>query len=130
MEFENDDRCFVCGSRNPQGLRLRFELVGVDEIRTVFTPAKRFQGFKGVVHGGILATVLDEVMVNAVWLRGRAAVTGKLEVRLKQPARVGETLEVRGRILKESGRTIEAESQVLRRDGTVIAEGRGVLVKV
>ncbi|MFQ5840038.1 MAG: PaaI family thioesterase [Candidatus Methylomirabilales bacterium] len=130
MEFENDDRCFVCGSRNAQGLRLRFELVGVGEIRTVFTPAKRFQGFKGVVHGGILATVLDEVMVNAVWLRGRAAVTGKLEVRLKQPARVGETLEVRGRILKESGRTIEAESQVLRRDGTVIAEGRGVLVKV
>ncbi|MEE9124550.1 MAG: PaaI family thioesterase, partial [candidate division NC10 bacterium] len=86
MELVDDQMCFVCGKRNPNGLQLDFELVGDTEVRTSFLPTKQFQGFRDIVHGGIITTILDEVTVNGVWLPGIKAVTGKLEVRLKQAA--------------------------------------------
>ncbi len=130
MELVDDQMCFVCGKRNPSGLQLDFELVGDTEVRTSFVPTKQFQGFRDIVHGGIITTILDEVMVNGVWLRGIRAVTGKLEVRLKQAARVGERLDFVGRILRDAGKTVETEAQVATADGVVVAEARGLLMKV
>lgn len=130
MEWENDEMCFVCGQKNEHGLKLRFQLVGEDRIRTEFTPEKRFQGFKDIVHGGIVATVLDEVMVDVAYLRGILAVTSKLEVRLKKPAKVGEKLLFEARILKERGRLLDVEARACKEDGTVIASAKGVLIKV
>ncbi|MFN3477074.1 MAG: PaaI family thioesterase [Candidatus Methylomirabilales bacterium] len=130
MAWENDDMCFVCGQRNEHGLQLRFQLVGSDRIRTEFTPEKRFQGFKDIVHGGIVATVLDEVMVDVAYLRGILAVTSKLEVRLKKPAKVGEKLLFEARILKDRGRLLDVEAQARKEDGMVVAEAKAVLVKV
>ncbi len=130
MELVDDQMCFVCGKRNPSGLQLDFELVGDTEVRTSFLPTKQFQGFRDIVHGGIITTILDEVMVNGVWLRGIRAVTGKLEVRLKQAARVGERLDFTGRILRDAGKTVETEAQVATADGVVVAEARGILMKV
>lgn len=130
MEWENDDMCFVCGQKNEHGLKLRFQLVGEDRIRTEFTPEKRFQGFKDIVHGGIVAAVLDEVMVDVAYLRGILAVTSKLEVRLKKPAKVGEKLLFEARILKERGRLLDVEARACKEDGTVIASAKGVLIKV
>ncbi|MFQ5846822.1 MAG: PaaI family thioesterase [Candidatus Methylomirabilales bacterium] len=130
MELVDDQMCFVCGKRNAAGLQLDFELLGEAEVRTSFLPTKQFQGFRDIVHGGIIATILDEVMVNGAWLRGVRAVTGKLEVRLTRPARVGERLYFTGRILKNGGRTVEMESQAATADGLVVAEARGMLVKV
>ncbi|MFQ5881315.1 MAG: PaaI family thioesterase [Candidatus Methylomirabilales bacterium] len=130
MELVDDQMCFVCGKKNAAGLRLNFALVGEAEVLTSFLPTKQFQGFKGLVHGGIIATILDEVMVNGVWLRGIKAVTGKLEVRLKRPARVGEHLYFSGKILRDEGRTIEVESRATTAKGVVVAEARGLLMKV
>jgi acyl-coenzyme A thioesterase PaaI-like protein len=130
MELVDDQMCFVCGKKNPAGLRLEFELVGQTEVRTSFVPAKEFQGFRDIVHGGIIATILDEVMVNGLWLRGVPAVTGKLEVRLKRPARVGERLHFAGRILQDGGKTVEVASEAVTADGVMVAEARGLLIKV
>ena len=90
MEFQNNHRCFVCGKHNPDGLHLDFEVEGSSGVRTTWIIPERFQGFAGIAHGGILATILDECMVNTVWLRGVVAVTARLEIRLLRPVRANQ----------------------------------------
>ncbi|MFQ5988510.1 MAG: PaaI family thioesterase [Candidatus Methylomirabilales bacterium] len=130
MELVDDQHCFVCGKKNVAGLQLDFELVGDVEVRTSFLPTKQFQGFRDIVHGGVIAAILDEVMVNSVWLRGIRAVTGKFEVRLKRPANIGERLHFAGRILRDGGKTLETEARAATSEGVIVAEASGVLVKV
>jgi len=130
MELEDDQMCFACGVKNQDGLQLQFHLEGGDGIYTEFAAPKKFQGFKDIVHGGIIATIFDEVMVNLVYLRGIKAVTATLEVRLKKPARVGERLVFHGRIIKEAGRRVEARAVARNQEGTLFAEAKGLLVKV
>ena len=67
-ELPHTRSCFVCGESNPLGLQLRFHADG-DEVRTRFVPRPEHIGFKGVVHGGLLATLLDEIMVWACAVR-------------------------------------------------------------
>jgi uncharacterized protein (TIGR00369 family) len=128
--YDNDDMCFVCGKLNMEGLQLEFELVGEHRVRTEFTPPKRLQGWKDIVHGGIIATVLDEVMVNAAYLRGVVAVSAKLEIRLRHPAVVGERLICHGEIVKEGTRTLDARAWAEKEGGTVVAEATGLLMRV
>lgn len=130
MEFENDEMCFVCGKRNRNGLQLDFELVGEDRIRTEFIPPKRFQGWKDILHGGIIATILDEVMVNTAYLRKIMAVSAKLEIRLRKPAAIGERLIFYGQILKQGAKTLDVKAWAEQENGTVVAEATGLLVKV
>ncbi len=130
MDLENDEMCFVCGKRNQDGLQLDFELVGEDGIRTEFTPQKRFQGWKDILHGGIIATILDEVMVNVAYLRKIMAVTVKLEIRLRKPVAVGERLIFRGQILKQGAKTLDVKAWAEQENGAVVAEATGLLMKV
>ena len=99
-------------------------------MRTTYVIPERLQGFAGIVHGGVLATILDECMVNTVWLRGSTAVTARLEVRLRHPASVGERVTFRAEIVRESSRGFEVTSRAALDDGTVIADGKALLVKV
>jgi acyl-coenzyme A thioesterase PaaI-like protein len=130
MEFQDDQRCFVCGKHNPHGLHLDFEVEGASGVRTTCLIPDRFQGFAGIVHGGILATILDECMVNTVWLRGMTAVTARFEVRLRRPVRLGERLTFRAQVVRESAKGFEVKSRAELDDGTVVAEGKAVLVRV
>ncbi|MFQ5532995.1 MAG: PaaI family thioesterase [Candidatus Methylomirabilales bacterium] len=130
MELVDDQMCFVCGKKNLAGLQLDFELVGDAEVQTSFVPTQKFQGFQDIVHGGIISTILDEVMVNGAWLRGMRAVTAKLDVRLRRPAKVGERLYFVGRILRDGDKTVDTESRATTADGVIVAEARGLLVKV
>jgi acyl-coenzyme A thioesterase PaaI-like protein len=130
MEFQDNHCCFVCGKHNPDGLHLEFEPEGVSGVRTTYVIPERFQGFAGIAHGGILATILDECMVNTVWLRGSTAVTARLEVRLRRPVGVGERVTFRAEVVRESSRGFEVTSHATLDDGTAIADGRALLVKV
>lgn len=130
MDYEDDQMCFVCGRQNGDGLQLDFELVGEDCIRTEFTPPKRFQGWKDILHGGIIATVLDEVMVNGAYLRQIMAVTTKLQITLRRPAAIGERLIFYGQILKQGARTVNMKAWAEQEDGTIVAEATGLLMKV
>jgi len=89
MELRDDGMCFACGKNNPLGLHLEVRLDGERDAVTEFTPEKRHQGYKDIVHGGILVTVLDEVIAHTLYQRGIMAMTGKLEVRYHRPALVG-----------------------------------------
>jgi acyl-coenzyme A thioesterase PaaI-like protein len=130
MEFQDNHRCFVCGKHNPDGLHLDFEPEGGSGVRTTCVIPERFQGFAGVAHGGILATILDECMVSTVWLHGSTAVTARLEVRLRRPVGVGERVTFRARIVREWSPGFEVISHATLDDGTVIADGKALLVKV
>ncbi len=131
MELDDDRMCFVCGQDNRGGLRLLFSLDKEGKtLAADFTPEKTWQGYKDVVHGGIISTVLDEAMTKLAYSLGMNAVTGRLTVRFKKPLMVGEKVRVTGRIIKESGRTVEAGAEAVKDDGTVVAAAEGLLVKI
>ena len=122
-------RCFACGHRNESGLKLRFRRDG-DRIIADYTPAERFQGFPGVLHGGILATMLDETMSRTGALRREWLMTGKLDIRYRQPAPLDQKLRVWGEIARERDGAIDAIGAVELMDGTVLADARGMFVRL
>lgn len=128
-ELRDNGHCFVCGKDNPAGLRVVFE---VDRnARTItgrFTPGVEHEGWQGIVHGGIVAALLDEAMVKLAAHVGTPSVSAELTVKFKAPAAAEEELVVSGKLVKDAGRLIEAEATVTR--GTVvIAEAKGKLLR-
>jgi acyl-coenzyme A thioesterase PaaI-like protein len=131
--WEDDQMCFACGSQNPVGMHLKFELIGPDGIQTEFLPGKTFQGYKNIVHGGILGLLLDEVMVNLPWLRlGQPFATAELNIKLRAPAPVGQTLYARawpeGPLAGK--RLLKLRGEIRLGDQTLIAEGQAICVKM
>lgn len=123
--------CFGCGLRNMAGLRLIFHMEG-DEVVTEFTPDARFQGFPGVVHGGILATLLDETLSRTATVEGRWMMTGRLEVRYRRAAPVGRPYRITARALSSRRRMIQAAGEIRLADEpeTVIAEAEGTFLPI
>ena len=78
------DRCLICGSLNPRSLHLSFQTSGDGGVRTRFTPADELQGYDGILHGGVVASLLDAAMTHCLFHRGIRAVTGDLHVRYVQ----------------------------------------------
>lgn len=126
----DDGMCFVCGDRNERGLHLKFNVSPQKRrIETSLTLPAEFQGWKGIVHGGIITTILDELMAKLVQAMGMKAVTAALEVRFKNIARISEEIKAIGEVTRIEKRLIYAQAQALRGDGTVIAEAFGKLLK-
>ena len=122
------NRCFVCGPGNPHGLRVRFRLDG-EVCRAEFTPNDACVGYEGVTHGGILFSLLDDVMANWVYLRGQRCTTARADIRYRQPLPVGVRIDLEGRLLRRRGRVVMLEGKALRHDdGTVVAEAAGSFV--
>jgi uncharacterized protein (TIGR00369 family) len=127
--LRSDGRCFVCGKENSGGLQLDFSFSEDGwSAETVFLPDEKYQGWPGIVHGGMIMTVLDEVMAKAAVQRGYNVVTGEMTVKLKNPAKTGEQLRCRGAIETIKKRIIYAGASATREDGTVIAEATAKLV--
>jgi uncharacterized protein (TIGR00369 family) len=127
--FDDDRNCFVCGPGNGAGLRLEFQGEGGSAEAEVRFPA-HLQGWKGTVHGGLLATVLDEVMVQAAMRSGRKCVTAEITVKYKQPAVTEVPYRAAGRILADRGRLLLAEGTLCDGAGQVFAQATGKLFKV
>jgi acyl-coenzyme A thioesterase PaaI-like protein len=113
--------CFGCGRNNPVGLKLHFKKDG-DDVKAEFTPQKEFQGWPGLLHGGILACLLDEAMSHAAYTTGNTCLTASITIRQRQPIKVEEPLVVTARVTRHSRKLIETTGQVCLRDGTVVAE--------
>jgi len=131
-EFSDSGRCFVCGPVNPEGLRLEFRMDkdrGEAEAEVRFPD--RYQGWEGVVHGGLLATVLDEAMIKAAWGKGLRCVTGEMTVRYAKPARTGVAFRLMGRVTGvKKDKMVFAESEILSAGGESVARATGKLFKV
>lgn len=112
--------CFACGPDNPRGLHLQFEK-SEGEMIAEWTPDATLEGFHGVVHGGIVSTVLDESMAKAVSAAGVPAFTAELRVRLRRNVAPGESLRVKGWVLDRKNRIIRTEAALSALDGTELA---------
>jgi uncharacterized protein (TIGR00369 family) len=124
-----EQRCFVCGPNNAIGLNLRFRLEE-GMARTEFVPQPNHQGYDGVVHGGILAALLDDAMANCLWLRGIAVVTAKMTLRYRTPVQVGSRLLVYGRLVHEREKSATAEGWLTTPEGTRLVEATGTFFKL
>jgi uncharacterized protein (TIGR00369 family) len=130
----DDHFCFVCGHSNPDGLRIKFEYPGPGRCRAEFVPSRKFQGWHGILHGGIVSTLLDEALAHAVGGAerggsGSGAVTAELAVRFKKPVGIGSKIILTGKIEKDQGRMVEAVSEITDEAGIVLASARGKLVR-
>lgn len=121
IKLEDDGYCFACGPKNEAGLRLVFTATH-DGVSTRFTPRKAHQGYKGVVHGGIITTLLDEAMAHAAIAKGIYPVTAEVTVRFKEPLAVGDEVLVEGRMGNVTGRLVNATGELKRAsDGKLVA---------
>ncbi len=121
------NKCFGCGVSNPCGLKLQFTWDG-KKAQAEFTPEEMHQGWPGVVHGGLLATMLDEAAGWSALEKGIDMVTAKMEVLFRNPAKIGIPLIVTGTITRENTKRFEAYSTISTRDGTVIAECTSIYI--
>lgn len=119
-ELADDHMCFACGKDNPDGLKLEFEFDG-NEVTTSITFPKKFQGYRDVVHGGLVSTVLDEAMVTLLNRLGHLAVTAELSVRFLRPIAVGERVDVTASLAERRGRLFRVEAKAVSSDGTEVA---------
>lgn len=128
----NSRHCFVCGLESPVGLKLRFTDNGVDEVQAIYTVSNRYQGYPGVVHGGIVAAMLDEAAGRTTMIGhpNRFAMTGKMTIRYRKPIPTETELTLTGRLLKDRGRTAQAHSEIRLPDGTVAAEAELMLIEL
>ena len=128
----NSRHCFVCGVANPIGLKLRFVKTAPGEVTADYTAPEHFQGYPGVVHGGIVTAMLDEIAGRAqmVGEPPRFMYTARLEIRFRKNVPVGEPLRLVGRAGKNRSRTAAATSQIFGQDGSLLAEAEALLVDV
>lgn len=126
MNFIDDDNCLFCGSQNPYGSHLVFRQEDDFTVTETSVPWY-YQGFKGVVHGGIVAALLDEAMSHSLKNAGIEAVTGTLETRYIKPLLTEKPLVARGRVVKKNGRIIEVQGEVIQ-EGEVVARGKGAFI--
>lgn len=125
----NSLNCFVCGVENPVGLRLAFYEHPGGEVTCDVTLPSRYQGYPGVVHGGIVASMLDEIAGRAAMQgdSGRFMMTAKLEVRYRKPVPIGQPLRLIGRLSRRRGRLTDVQGEIRLSDGSVAAEAQALL---
>lgn len=128
----NSNDCFACGLKNEYGLGLSFYQTGQDEVQVQATIPERYQGYPGVVHGGIVATMLDEVVGRALMTGDDLEFwqTGRLTVRYRKNVPVGETLTITGKVVRRRGRVAESRAELRLPDGSLAAEAEALLARL
>ncbi len=125
--------CFVCGRQNPCGLKLDiYTDPDRREVCAEVVVSDNYQGYPGVVHGGVVAAMLDEVAGRAVLLDGgpdNLMVTLKLEVRYRRPTPTGTPLRVVGTITQFSPSRAKVHGEIRLPNGDVTAEADAVLMR-
>src|SRR5271155_4869386 len=114
LELPHTAGCLVCGRDNPHGLHLTsFVDPDTSSVTTTFTPAPYHIGFESIIHGGVLATVLDELMVwTAIWASKKACVAAEMSLRFIQKAGVGKPLHATAKIIRQRSRLIETSAEI------------------
>jgi acyl-coenzyme A thioesterase PaaI-like protein len=124
--------CFGCGRLNVHGLQLELMVDPEgDGVVTRFVPPAHAEGYRGMVHGGIISTVLDEVMAWSLYRQGIWAVTGQLTTKYRKPVLVGEPTVAVGSVLRNRGRVIEVRGEIRREsDNVLLADGIATFLRV
>jgi uncharacterized protein (TIGR00369 family) len=120
--------CFVCGKDNPISLNIKFYEDG-NEIKAEFIPEEKHQGFKGIVHGGILFSILDEIMGRTAVINNRGmTMTVEINIKYRKKAKVGEKIIFTAQMTKDLGRMIEAKGKAYSEDGNLLVGAKGKFI--
>jgi uncharacterized protein (TIGR00369 family) len=119
IPLKDEQKCFACGKLNPHGLHLEFTRLTETTMRTTFTPQEFHQGWSEYLHGGIISTVLDEVMARLVYDMGFRAMTADLSVRFKQAVKVGTPLIAESQLISHNKRLLILEATLTSSDGKI-----------
>ena len=125
IELPHTSGCVVCGPRNPHGLHLHlFVDPATGIVQVPFTPIPEHIGFEGIIHGGVLATVIDEAMVwAATWAGRRFCVCGEMNVRFRQSAAVGQPLTITAQIESQRPKLIQTSAKITGSGGLLATAG-------
>jgi len=127
----NDDTCFACGRKNPSGLMLDFSYsADGKKASTDFALDGTYQGWQGVIHGGIIMTILDETMAKAAVKSGFTVLTGEITARFKHPAKVMERLRCEAEVEAVKKKIVYARAAVYGESGATVAQATAKMVIV
>ena len=129
----NSRMCFICGLRNPFGLKASFFQLENDELVALFTAREEHQGYPGRLHGGIATALLDETIGRSIMGRYKEdfwGVTMEVSTKFRKPVPIGIQLRVVGRITRDEGRRFEGTGEILLPDGEVAVTGEGKYMKL
>lgn len=124
------NHCFGCGLANKTGLRLKFYTDEAGRILSRIKVPRRFEGPPGYMHGGAIATLMDEAMSKANRARGVTAMTRQMEVEYLRPVPLGVPLQLEGRLLKAEGRKHYCEAEVTDAQGRILARAKGLFLAI
>ena len=113
-KFVDDDYCFACGESNPSGLHLDIDCKSPGECVIQWLPLPEYQGYSGVLHGGIASTILDEAMAYASISLAGPAATVEITVRYRSPVATGSPVTVKARARRLRGRVLSAEAELVQ----------------
>ena len=129
----NSRMCFICGLENPVGLRLKIYEVEQGMIETTYTAPEQYQSYPGILHGGIVATILDEISGRAHMgdpSQPRFMYTAKLEVKYRKNVPIGKPLRIVGKAGKTKGRIAESWAGIYDEAGSLLAECNSLLIDI
>ncbi len=125
------NHCFACGEANPQGMHLKFFFDRRNRrVLCRFTLSRRYSGPPGFTHGGIIATILDEVMAKVNKLRGVIALTAEMQIEYLKPVPLGRPLVAESKARSARGRRYRNHAEIRNRKGEVLARGHALFIEV
>ena len=130
MAHKAQNCCFGCGPANAGGLHLEFLLAEDGRVVCLPTIPDSFEGPAGYLHGGIIATLLDEAMSKSVRAQGLTAMTRQMEINYLRPVPPGAPIRVEGRLVRSEGRKHWSEARIVDTRGHTLADAKGLFIEV
>ena len=128
-EITKYPNCFVCGEKNQNGLQAKFYYDGQKAVSEVVALDK-FEGYHGIYHGGIISTMLDEIMIKAILAVDIYVVTAEMTIRFKKPVNIGDHLKFTGWVVNNKKKIYFAEGEVVNQNSEVCANASGKYIEV
>jgi uncharacterized protein (TIGR00369 family) len=125
-----NNRCFGCGPANSAGLQLEFTDASDNGVVCETAIPSSFESYPGYLHGGIIATLLDEAMSKAVRAHGVSAMTRQMEVEFLRPVSSGKPIRLEGRVIRSEGRNFWVKATVSNSRGTALAQASGHFIQI
>jgi uncharacterized protein (TIGR00369 family) len=130
LRHSSQNRCFGCGPANPAGLHLEFFLAADGTAVCLPIVSDAFEGPAGLVHGGVIATMIDETMSKAVRASGFTSMTRQMEIEYLRPVPSGAAIRLEGRVVRSEGRKHWTEARLTDEKGVVLAKGNALFIEV
>lgn len=130
---KNSKMCIICGMDNPIGLKAQFYNMEDKSVMTIFKFKEEYQSFPQRVHGGIIATMLDELGLRALWAKSSEddfGVTLSMNVKYRKPVPYNEVLIGKGLVQKETSKFVTIETEIFDKKGNLLANAEVKYIKL